>query len=150
MQNLLIGNNNKYYIDYNKSAYANVIKWIDDKHSITESKPFIEYIRCDIDGNEYAFLSLENNDFKEIDIINYEPVKFENENVYALCYVAWIKIDLKNHSEFTKALSFSSNKVEVILGFKNGDDILEDCYEPINDYPTELKEEIGSEWIESK
>ena len=38
-------------------------------------------------------------------------------------------IDLDKFPDFKKALSFSSNLVEVVLGFKHDAEILEDCFE---------------------
>ena len=46
----------RYYIDYNKSAYACAVKWMDEQHPITSLEAFIDYIRCDLDGEDYAFL----------------------------------------------------------------------------------------------
>ena len=133
----------KYYIDHNKSAHACVIEWLDKKNNINNVTPFIDYIRCDLDGNNYSFLQSRNNDFIEVEILKFEAI-FNSENIFTLCYLAWIEIDLKKHTEFQKALSFSNNEIEVVLGFKNVKKILEDCYNPLYDYTVYLQKGINT------
>ena len=134
----------RYYIDYNKSAYACAVEWIDEQHSITILKPFIDYIRCDLDGDDYAFLYSGKGDFREIKLVDFQALGV-GENNYILCYMAWIEIDLEHHPNFAKALSFSSNEIEVVIGFKYRDEIVEDCYRPYRDYAVSLIEDISTE-----
>lgn len=127
----------KYYIDYNESAYAMVIEWMYENKSISELIPFIDYIRCDLDGEDYAFLTFEESDFKEIEIKRFIACPLEKKT-YSLCYNAIISFDLDKHPKFKKALLFSSNQIEVVLGFKYNGKIIEDCYQPIKDFSVAL------------
>ena len=52
-----------YIIDYNKAAYADTILWTDKENSITNLEPFIDFIRCDLDGEDYAFLYSDEKEF---------------------------------------------------------------------------------------
>jgi hypothetical protein len=128
----------RYYIDYNKAAFACSIEWRCEEHRINTLKPFIDYIRCDLDGEDYVFLRSRDNDFDELEIVNFETIKGIGENTYTLCYVAWIKLNLDVHPKFKRALSFSSNKIEAVIGFRCGEEIIEDCYDPIDDYAVPL------------
>ena len=40
-----------------------------------------------------------------------------------------MEIDLNKHSDFKKALDFSSKLVEVVIGFKHKGEILQYCFE---------------------
>ena len=53
------------------------------------------------------------------------------DDEYFLCYTADFYIPkLNSKKQFIRALKFSNNDVEVVLGFKNRDgEILEDCIE---------------------
>ena len=46
-----------FIIDYNKAAYADTILWIDDENKIEDLEPFIDFIRCDYDNEEYQAMS---------------------------------------------------------------------------------------------
>ena len=114
-----------------------VIEWMYENKSISELSPFIDYIRSDLDGEDYAFICSEKNDFKEIEINDFEAHYLEKET-YILCYNAIISFDLDQHPIFKKALSFSYNQIEAVLGFKYNGKILENCYQPIRDFSVSL------------
>jgi len=130
-----------YIIDYNKAAYADTILWTDEENSITDLEPFIDFIRCDYDGEDYAFLYSDEDDFSVLDLVDFAALTGDDEDTYLLCYVARIQVDLENHPKFRAALSYSENQIEVVLGFKKDGEKLEDCYEPHSNIPTELQKE---------
>ena len=39
----------RYFVDYNHASQANTILWTNEKLKITETEPFIDYIRCDFE-----------------------------------------------------------------------------------------------------
>ena len=45
-----------FFVDYNKSADASTIMWTHEDIKIKEAEPFVDFIRCDLDGEEYAYL----------------------------------------------------------------------------------------------
>ena len=51
-----VSSSTNFIIDYNKAAYADTILWIDEENKIEDLEPFIDFIRCDYDGEEYEFL----------------------------------------------------------------------------------------------
>ena len=130
-----------FIIDYNKATYADTILWIDDENKIEDLEPFIDFIRCDYDGEEYEFLYADKNHFKVLDFENFEALSGDDEDTYILCYVARVQINLDNHQKFKEALSYSDNKIEVVLGFKKNGEEIDDCYETHSNIPTELHEE---------
>tara|TARA_B100000959_G_C14945915_1_gene609895 strand:+ start:728 stop:1504 length:777 start_codon:yes stop_codon:yes gene_type:complete len=133
----------RYYIDYNKTVYACSVEWNVEVQPITSLEPFINYIRCDLNGEDYAFLNSGEGDFEEVELVNFEACQGGRENIYTLCYTAWIVIDLEHHPKFKKALTFSSDEIEAVIGFKYGDEVIENCYEPISDYAVPLIEDVG-------
>lgn len=129
----------KVFIDHNKSAYADCIKWLHRK-SIKKCTPFLNLIRCELNRNEYSFLELQKNDFSDAKIFNFEPICGNVKDEYYLCYVLEFKVILDDYENFKKALRYSKNFVEVVLGFKDEKGgILEDCYEPITDCPVKFE-----------
>ena len=130
-----------YIIDYNKAAYADTILWTDEANSITVLEPFIDFLRCDLDGEDYAFLYSDEKEFSVLELVEFDALPGDDEDTYLLCYVARIQIDLDNNPKFKEALSFSENQIEVVLGFKKDGKELEECYEPHSNIPTELQEE---------
>ena len=56
-----------YIIDYNKAAYADTILWTDEENSIKALEPFIDFIRCDLDGEDYAFLYSDEKEFSVLE-----------------------------------------------------------------------------------
>ena len=135
-----VGNKN-FIIVYNKTAYADTILWIDEENKIEDLEPFIEFIRCDYDGEEYEFLYADEDHFKVIEFKNFRAISGEEEDTYLLCYEAKIQINLDDHQRFKDALSFSENKIEVVLGFKLDGEEVEECYEPHSNIPTKLQQE---------
>ena len=136
-----VSSSTNFIIDYNKAAYADTILWIDEENKIEDLEPFIDFIRCDYDGEEYEFLYADKNHFKVLDFENFEALSGDDEDTYILCYVARVQINLDNHQKFKEALSYSDNKIEVVLGFKKDGEEIDDCYEPHSNIPTELHEE---------
>ena len=63
----------------------------------------------------------------------------DEEDTFILCYTADFEIDLQKHAEFKKALEFSSNLVEVVIGFKKDGKVLEDCFEENANRQAELQ-----------
>jgi hypothetical protein len=129
-----------FIIDYNKAAYADTILWIDDENKIEDLEPFIDFIRCDYDNEEYEFLYADGNHFKVLDFENYEALTGDDDDTYILCYVARVQINLDNHQKFKEALVYSDNRIEVVLGFKKNGEEIEGCYESHSNIPTELQE----------
>ena len=66
-------------------------------------------------------------------------MKGDEEDTFLLCYTADIELDLNQKTDFKKALDFSSNLVEVVLGFKHKGKVLEDCFEEHENRQAELK-----------
>ena len=62
----------RYFVDYNHASQANTILWTNEKLKITETEPFIDYIRCDFDGEDYKYLHHDKKDFEDVKIINFE------------------------------------------------------------------------------
>ena len=110
----------KYFADYNKSADASTIMWTHEDIKIEDTEPFVDFIRCDLDGEEYKYLYTDQNDFKVLSLDGFGAVPGDEEDTFILCYTADFEIDLQKYAEFKKALEFSSNLVEVVLGFKKG------------------------------
>ena len=128
----------RYFVDYNHASQANTILWTNEKLKITETEPFIDYIRCDFDGEDYKYLYSDKEDFKLQRINDFAAVAGEEEDTFYLCYTADLDIDLDKFPDFKKALSFSNNLVEVVLGFKHNGEILEDCFEEHENRQSEL------------
>ena len=102
-----------YIIDYNKAAYADTILWTDEANSITDLEPFIDFLRCDLDGEDYAFLYSDEKEFSVLDLLEFDALPGDDEDTYLLCYVARIQIDLDNNPKFKEALSFSEIKLKL-------------------------------------
>ena len=131
----------RYFVDYNHASAANTILWTHEKIKITETEPFIDYIRYDFDGEDYKYLHHDKKDFEDVKIINFEAVPGDEADTFLLCYVASMEIDLNKHSDFKKALDFSSKLVEVVIGFKYKGEILQYCFEEHENRQAELQED---------
>lgn len=129
----------KFFVDYNKSSQATTILWTHEDIKIEETEPFIDFIRCDFDGEDYKFLYQDEKDFKQLSLDNFGAVKGDEEDTFLLCYTADIELDLNQKIDFKKALDFSSNLVEVVLGFKHKGKVLKDCFEEHENRQAELK-----------
>ena len=129
----------KFFVDYNKSSQASTILWTHEDIKIEKAEPFIDFIRCDFNGEDYKFLYQDEKDFKQISLDNFAALKGDEEDTFLLCYTADIELDLKKKTDFKKALDFSSNLVEVVLGFKHKGKILEDCFEEHENRQAELQ-----------
>ena len=128
----------KYFVDFNKPQDASTIMWISESVKINDTEPFIDFIRCDFDGEEYKYLYSDEEIFKQIAINNFAAINGDEEDTFYLCYTADLDIDLEKFPDFKKALSFSNNLVEVVLGFKHNGKILEDCFEEHENRQSEL------------
>ena len=131
----------RYFVDYNHASQANTILWSHEKLKITETEPFIDFIRCDFDGEDYKYLHHDKKDFEDVKIINFEAVPGDEADTFLLCYVASMEIDLNKHPDFKKALDFSSKLVEVVIGFKHKGEILQYCFEEHENRQSELQED---------
>ena len=118
----------KFFVDYNRSSQASTILWTHEDIKIEETEPFIDFIRCDFNGEDYKFLHQDEKDFKQLSLDNFAALKGDEEDTFLLCYTADIELDLNQKIDFKKALDFSSNLVEVVLGFKHKSKVLEDCF----------------------
>jgi predicted DNA-binding WGR domain protein len=129
----------KVYIDHNKTAYADCIKWISRKN-INKCTPFLDIIRCELNSSEYSFLEFSKNDFFDPNIYNFDAILGDEKNEYYLCYTLDFKVNLDNYHNFKKALKYSKNYVEIVLGFKDEKGIiLNHCYEPVKDCPSKFE-----------
>ena len=128
----------KFYIDYTNPLYACSIEWVEEQYSIKSTTPFIDYIRCDLNGEDYEFLNSTEMDFEEVDLFDFEPSFDIKDKAYILCYKAIILIDLEKYPIFMQALSFSVNQIEVVLGFKYRNKVIDDCYQPVRDFSVPL------------
>ena len=64
------------------------------------------------------------------------------KSVHSLLAVpARIQVNLDNHPKFKEALSYSDNRIEVVLGFKKDGEEIDDCYKPHSNIPTDLEED---------
>ena len=131
-----------YFIDYNHASDASIITWTHEDEKIEDCEPFVDFIRCDLNGEEYQFLYSDEEDFiSKID--NFGAIKRKNiDDEYFLCYTADFYIpNLNSKKQFVKALKFSNNDVEVVLGFKNrSGEILEDCIEENSNSTTKFSQ----------
>jgi len=129
----------KFFIDHNKAVDADVIKWL-IKIDINNCIPFVNQIRCDLDGLNYSFLSIDEGSFVAAEIYNFAAIAGDEKDEFLLCYTAEVEINLEGNNEFIKALKYSKYHVEVLLGFMNKKrKILEGCYEPVTDYPVRIQ-----------
>ena len=128
-----------HYVDYNHASDASTITWTHEEKKIDDCEPFIDFIRCDENGEEYQFLYSDEGDFvSKID--NFGAIKGNEDDEFILCYTADFCIsNLDKKKKFVKALKYSDDEVEVVLGFKDkAGVILEDCFEENSNRTTKL------------
>lgn len=118
----------KFSINFNKSSSANLIEWT-STININECEPFIDHIRCD-DGEDFVFLTSEDNQFKNISISNFEAISSDESNSFYICFESIIEIDLENYPKFKEAINTSNYIIEVAIGFRLDGKKL-DCFEEI-------------------
>ena len=126
-----------YFINHDKARDACSIIWEFEDHEINDLEPYIYAIQCDDGEDVHDLLSAEwpdadgQDDFKTIELNNFEAVEGDSENEYLLCFNALISTDLEKHPEFKKALDDSENQVLARIQFKkNGKPLVdEDGYE---------------------
>ena len=128
-----------YFVDYNHASEASTILWTSEDEDIKDCYPYVDFIRCDKDGEEYQYLYDDEGDFIS-NINHFGAVQGDEEDEFILCYTADFLIQKKDSNvNFFKALEFSDNNIEVVLGFKNkSGEILEDCIEESSNYVTKL------------
>jgi len=117
---------------------GSVIEWISDDQEIKNLVPFIQSIHCD-GGEEIE--ELYGDDFNEISLVDFRFVEGEDENTFVLCYTASFEFDENTFSTFKSALDYSSNQIEIKLGFKDksGEELdTDDLYEGHTDTPTAI------------
>ena len=126
-----------YFINHDKSRDACSIVWESEDYAITDLEPYIYAIQCDDGEDSHDLLNAEwpdadgQDDFKTLELNNFEAVEGDSENEYLLCFNAFISSDLEQHPNFKKALEDSENQIVARIQFKkNGKPILdEDGYE---------------------
>jgi len=128
-----------FFVNYDKSSDASTISWVDDEIKIQEVEPYIDFIRCDLDGSEFAYLHSDEGDFDVPSIDNFAAISGDEDDTFLLCYTADIDIDLDKHPEFKETLNFSNSQVEVVMGFKKDGEILDDCSEEFENRQVELE-----------
>mgnify|MGYP000247520127 CR=1 FL=1 len=71
----------------------------------------------------------------------FDPKDGDGEDTFILCYWAVIEFNSDKFPKFIDALEYSSNQVEIKIGFKlsNGDDVDEEVCEGYSDIPVKLK-----------
>ena len=113
-----------YFINYDKSRDACSIIWDNNDYNINDLEPYISSIQCD-DGEEfYDLINAEwpdsegRDDFKVLELNNFEAVKGDEDNEYLLCYTALISTDLEKMSDFKNALNKSNNQIVARISFK--------------------------------
>ena len=115
--------------EFYKSALAFMVK----------EKDLSEAINLSLKESGIKFLYQDEKDFKQLSLDNFAALKGDEEDTFLLCYTADIELDLNQKIDFKKALDFSSNLVEVVLGFKHKSKVLEDCFEEHENRQTELQ-----------
>ena len=115
----------KYHINHYKLHDACSIMWVSDEYNINQLEPYISSIGCD-DGEDYYYLISSEwpeangkDDFKTLELNDYEAVANDGDNEYSLCFTALVSIDLDRHPKFKEALEKSDNKVLARIGFKH-------------------------------
>lgn len=117
---------------------GSIIEWISNDTEIENLVPFIQSIHCD-GGEEIE--ELYGDDFSEISLDDFRAHSGEDEGTFILCYKASFEFDEKTFSTFKSALDYSSNQIEIKLGFKDksGEELdTDDLYEGHTDTPTEI------------
>ena len=127
----------EYFINHDKSRDACSIMWESDEYDINQLEPYIYTIQCD-DGEDFHDLINSEwpeadgkDDFKTIQLNNFEAVEGDSDNEYLLCFTAVVSVDLDRHPNFKEALEKSDNHVVARINFKQeGKPIVdEDGYE---------------------
>tara|TARA_Y100000748_G_scaffold254319_1_gene220256 strand:+ start:1608 stop:2054 length:447 start_codon:yes stop_codon:yes gene_type:complete len=144
----------EYHINHYKVRDACSIMWVSDEYNINQLEPYISSIGCD-DGEDYHYLissewpeAKGKDDFKTLELNDFEAVANDGDNEYSLCFTAWVTIDLDRHPKFKEALEKSDNQVLARIGFKHegkpmidNDGYEEYLYEMSEDHFSELTTE---------
>ncbi len=130
----------RYMIDYKNPEKASTVQWISEDFEIADFEPYIESIICD-HGDEYEELWGGDEEFTVISLDEFSAKKGDGDDTYILCYRAVVEIDINKFPRFKEALEFSSNHVEIKIGFKflDGENVDEEVCEGYSDIPVELK-----------
>lgn len=121
-----------FFINHDKARNASAITWESDDYQITDLEPYLYAIQCD-DGEDFHELVSANwpdadgrDDFKTLELNNFQAVEGNDENEYLLCFTAVVSTNLSEHPEFEEALRTSENKVVAKIQFKkNGKPVLD-------------------------
>jgi hypothetical protein len=140
----------EYSINHERARDACSINWESDGYELSELEPYVYAIECDDGEDTYHLINSDwpsangKDDFKTIELSNFEAVEGDGDNEYLLCFTAWISTDLSKHPNFKKALEKSDNQVVARIQFKkNGTPIVnEDGYEEY------LYEMVSDEFVE--
>ena len=114
----------EYFINYDKSRDACSIIWQSDKYNINELEPYIYAIQCDDGENFYDLINAEwpeangRDDFKTIELNNFEAIEGDGDAEYLLCFTALVGINFDNNPDFYRALDDSDNQVVARIQFK--------------------------------
>ena len=113
-----------YFINYNKSRDACSIIWESTDYDISTLEAYITSIQCDDGEDLHELINSEwpdsegKDDFKIIELNDFEAIQGDNENDYLLCYTAVISLDLDKHPIFKKALDKADNQIVARISFK--------------------------------
>ena len=114
----------EYFINYDKSRDACSIIWQSDKYNINELEPYIYTIQCDDGENFYDLINAEwpdsngRDDFKTIELNNFEVIEGDEDKEYLLCFTALVGINFDNNPDFYSALYESNNQIVARIQFK--------------------------------
>jgi hypothetical protein len=134
----------QYLIDYSNPKYASTIQWLSEDYKISDLVPYISAIICE---GEEEFEELWGDDFKVISLDGFDPKEGDDENTFILCYTSIIELNVNKFPKFKDALDFSSDQVEIKIGFKlpNGDDVDQEVCEGHSDIPVRWKASASPE-----
>ena len=126
-----------YFINHDKSRDACSIIWESDEYVIGDLEPYIYAIQCDDGEDFYDLLNADwpdadgKDDFKTLELNNFQALEGDCDNEYLLCFTALISTNLDKHPNFRNALEKSESQVVARIQFKkDGKPILDkDGYE---------------------
>ena len=153
-------NAKEYFINCDKPRDACSIIWESDDYDIKALEPYIYAIQCDDGEDFHELINAEwpeadgQDDFKTIQLNDFEAVDGNDENEYILCFNALVSIDLDNHPTFQEALEKADNQIFARIQFKKDgkpivdeDGYQEHLYEMTDDVPVDLESDDDfEEW----
>jgi len=138
----------EYVINHSKPRDACTIVWEANEYKISELEPYITNISCDDGENIYHLWNKDSpesegkDDFKTIELNDFEAVQGDANNEYFLCFDAVVKLNLNDHPIFKKALGRANNSVIARIHFKKNNKPLVDD-EGFVEYLFELGEDVA-------